>query len=85
MSDFVNGLFEWFGAFFIVRSIARLGREKRVAGVTTAHPFFFLLWGLWNLWFYPALGCMFSFVGGLALVLAQAIWFMQILGYRSRR
>ena len=84
MSDFVNGLFELIGAAFIAMSIRRLIIDKQVRGLSLWHPMFFLLWGAWNLWFYPAVGCWYSFTGGVAVFITNAIW-MGLMLYYSRK
>ena len=56
MNDLVNGAFEMLGGFFILLSIIRLWRDKKVRGVSVVHVAFFWLWGVWNVYFYPSLG-----------------------------
>jgi membrane protein YdbS with pleckstrin-like domain len=82
--DTINGLYEFGGAFAIMLSVRHLRRTKRVRGVSFAHVAFFTSWGLWNLWFYPSLDQWFSFAGGLALVVVNAIWLLQILHYNRK-
>lgn len=83
--DLINGLFEFFGGFFILLSVIRLHREKAVHGVHGAHVAFFTAWGLWNLFYYPHLGQWLSFIGGVWIVVVNAVWLGQVLYYRRRQ
>lgn len=83
-ADTINALFELAGSFFILLSILKLEREKQVRGVSWLHTGFFTAWGLWNLWFYPAVGAWLSFIGGIALVLTNAYWLGQIIYYTQK-
>ena len=79
--DYVNGTFELFGTLFILLSVRQLWLEKLVRGVSYWHIGFFTAWGFWNLFYYPHLGQWWSFVGGMALVWANAIYLTQIIYY----
>ena len=79
--DLVNGCFELFGIFFILPSVLKLHKEKIVRGVSWVHVGFFVIWGLWNLYYYPHLDQWFSFIGGIGVVLATSVWFMQLVYY----
>ncbi len=82
--DLINGSFELIGAPFILLSIIRLHKDKQVLGINWAHPGFFTAWGLWNLYYYPHLGQWYSFIGGVAIVIVNAVWVAQML-YYSRK
>lgn len=79
--DAINGAFELLGALFILPSIVKLHREKKVCGVSWIHAAFFWSWGLWNCYFYPALGQWSSFVGGILLFAANTVWTAQLIYY----
>jgi len=83
--DIVNGSYELLGAPFILLSVIKLAREKRVQGVSWVHAGFFASWGCWNLFYYPHLGQWFSFVGGIAIVIVNTIWLGQLIYYSSGR
>lgn len=72
--DLVNGLFEFIGGVLLWLNVRRLWRDRRVAGVSPLPVVFWTAWGLWNLWFYPMVGCWWSFAGGLFVVAANAAW-----------
>lgn len=76
--DIVNGMFELLGAFFTWMNAYRLHRDRHIAGVYWPATAFFTAWGLWNLFYYPALGQWFSFFGGLLLVMGSAAWLVQL-------
>ena len=63
--DAVNGMFELLGAVFLVANCVRLYRDKQIKGVSPLPIVFFTVWGLWNLYFYPSVGAMWSFWGGI--------------------
>jgi len=79
--DIVNGSFELFGAPFIFLSVIKLYKDKLVKGVSWVGVGFFASWGYWNLYFYPHLNQWASFFGGIAIVLCNTIWLIQLLYY----
>lgn len=83
MPDIINGLFELFGSYFTWMSAIQLYRDKRISGMYWPSGIFFATWGLWNLYFYPALGQWFSFSAGLILVLGQVVWVFLLFRYRA--
>lgn len=83
--DLVNGVFEMLGGLFIAASIVRILRDKRVAGINWIHPAFFTAWGLWNLYYYPHLGQIISFLGGMGVVTANTVWVYLLIYYTYRR
>lgn len=74
IADLINGCFEFFGAFFIWGNVVRTWKDKGYAGVYLPACVFFTTWGIWNLYYYPSLGQWWSFAGGLAIVLMNALW-----------
>ena len=83
--DHINGIFEFFGGWFIIISIVKLIKEKTVAGVSWLHISFFTVWGAWNIYFYPAYGLWWSFIGGLWLVAMNTLYVGLLLYYGGRR
>ena len=75
-SQIIGGLLCWF-------NVQKLLKDKSVVGVYWPIQAFFSLWGLWNLYYYPALGQWASFVGGLFLVLGNTAWVV-LAAYYSR-
>ena len=82
--DIVNGSYELFAAPFILLSIIRLYKQKEAKGVSWIHVGFITSWGFWNLFYYPHLNQWCSFVGGIAIVIANTIWLSQLLYYRNQ-
>jgi len=83
--DYANGLFELLGAPFIFLSVIKLYKEKSVRGISWVHAAFFASWGYWNLYYYPHLNQWMSFYGGVAIVLVNTIWLIQLIYYTVRR
>lgn len=82
-ADIVNALFEAIGGCLIWINVYRLHIDKRIAGVSMLPTAFFSAWGIWNLWFYPAVGAWWSFLGGISIVIANSVWWWQMLKYRK--
>jgi len=81
LPDMINSSFELIAAPFILLSILKLYREKKVRGISCWHVLFFTCWGFWNLFYYPHLGQWSSFIGGLAIVVVNSIWVIQMIYY----
>lgn len=82
--DLANALFETFAGLFVLLSIIKLHKEKKVRGVSWVHVAFFWAWGVWNLFYYPHLGQIWSFAGGIAVFAANSVWLGQLLWYTWR-
>jgi len=85
MPDFINGLFELSGCWFILLSILRILKTKSAKGVHWLHPAFFSAWGSWNLYYYPHLGQWISFIGGFGVLIANSVWVILLLKYWRRK
>lgn len=81
--DLFNGLFEFCGSLMLWRNVYQLYKDKMVRGVHWGPTGFFFSWGLWNLFYYPNLHQWWSFTGGLSIVIANGVWFYQMLKYRK--
>lgn len=79
--DLINGSFEAVAALFTLNHCRVLRHDKAVAGVSVASMAFFTAWGVWNLWYYPSLGQTWSFVGGVMLVVANAVYVALLLRF----
>jgi hypothetical protein len=84
MNDFFNGCLEFVGALLILRNCRILHLHKRVQGVSVAATVYFTMWASWNLYFYPAIGCWFSFAGALCLASANIGWVVMAI-YHIRK
>lgn len=85
VADFVNGLFEWIGAYGAWRNAYQLYEDKKISGVYWPLYLFYTLWGLWNLLYYPSLGQWFSTIGGAVLVLGNLAWVIMAIKLRLRK
>jgi len=56
-------------------------KDKSVSGLSIISVIFFTIWGYWNLFYYPSLGQMWSFAGGIVVVIANSIWTYLLLKY----
>lgn len=83
-SDLINGLFELFGGLLLTINCFKLYKDKVIHSVSLLPTTFFTLWGLWNLFFYPFNGLMFSFIGGIIVVAANSVWITMALFYRRK-
>jgi hypothetical protein len=83
--DLINGALEFLGGCFVLISVHKLWKDKRVAGISWMHVAFFSLWGVWNLYYYPSLDQWFSFAGGLFIVLVNTIYVGLLLFYGGER
>lgn len=83
-NDMVNGLFELVGAAMLSINVYRLWKDKAVMGVSPLTTLFFTSWGLFNLYFYPANGLMWSYYGGLAIVTVNSVWLCMLAYYTWR-
>lgn len=82
--DQINGAFELVGAWFAWVNALTLYRQKEVRGVFWPAWAFFSVWGMWNLYYYPALEQWWSFYGGVALVSGNVAWVVLAMWYQRR-
>lgn len=81
--DLINGGFELLAGFFVLNHCRVLHAHKQARGVSLASVLFFTLWGLWNLYYYPALHQPLSYYGGWFVVAANALYVGMMVSYRS--
>lgn len=79
--DIINSIFEAFGGVFVLLNVFKLYKDKKVRGIHWGSTIFFTSWGLWNMWYYPHLHQLASFVGGCFLAGSNVIWFLMRLRY----
>lgn len=83
--DAINGFFEAGLAIMLWLNLRRLIKDKRVAGFDWRVTGFTTLWGVWNLYYYPALEQMISFYADIGVVTANALWLALVAYYHSRQ
>lgn len=85
LPDLVNGSFELFASGFIALNAFTTWRHRQATGVHWAAVSFFTTWGLWNIFYYPHLGQTFSFVGGLAVCIANLVYLHAVWKFRPQQ
>ena len=83
MNDLINGLFEFIGGLFCCLSCRRLILDRQWRGMSWVPCVFFTSWGYWNLYFYPSVGCWYSFAGGAFLVTVNTFYCFLLYMYRN--
>jgi hypothetical protein len=84
-NDLINGLFELASGLFCIINIFVLVRDKTIKGVSWIPTFFYAAWGGWNLYFYPSLGQILSFWGGIVIFGVNLIWLSLLFYYKYRK
>lgn len=84
MNDLINAGFEFGAAVAILNHCRHLYRQKQVHGVSIASTVFFMLWGGWNIYYYPSLDQGLSFTAGLLVFCANALWVLMLIHYVNR-
>jgi len=79
--DLINGGFEAFAGFAILNHCFKVLQDKCVRGVSIASSFFFLVWGFWNVFYYPHLEQFWSCVGGVFVTIANICYFTLLIRY----
>jgi len=72
--DLINGSFEFLAGFLLWNNVRMILRDKKIRGISIVPTLFFALWGFWNLYYYPHLGQILSFLGGIFVVIPNTIW-----------
>ena len=85
LNDLTNGMFELIGGVLLLLNIRRILIDKAIMGVSWMPVLFFTSWGVWNLYYYPSLNQWCSFVGGLFIVIVNAIWLILVFKYYKRK
>jgi hypothetical protein len=79
--DVINSLLKMCATPFILCSIMKLYREKKVHGISWVHTGFFVIWGYWGLYYFLHLEQYASFCSGVLIVIANTIWLIQLIYY----
>lgn len=81
-ADITNGLFEFAAACVLISNIVKIKQDKIVKGISIVPVFFFFIWGLWNLYYYPSLNQWWSFYGGVFVTIVNAVWIVMVFHYQ---
>ena len=79
--DLINGCFEISAGILLWLNVRKLLKDKQLRGITILPTLVFGLWGFWNLYYYPYLKQMISFVGGISVVAANTTWVILAIYY----
>lgn len=83
-ADIVNGAFESVSGLLLWNNVRILFKQKQVRGVSVFTTAVFAAWGYWNLYYYPSLGQLASFIGGILVVTANTAWVVLAIYYTKR-
>jgi len=81
-NDFINGGFELCGGLMIIPSILNLLKTKSADGVALSTVTFFTIWGLWNIYYYPAMDQPLSAAAAMMLTAANMTWWALVFKYK---
>lgn len=82
--DLINAFFEGGGSILCWMNVLKIRRDRTVKGVFWPTQVFWSLWGLWNLYYYSAVGHPFSFWCGAVLVSGNIAWTLHAAWYAHR-
>jgi hypothetical protein len=83
--DHINGTFEFLGGIAVWSNVHRIWKDRELKGINWIVTLFFLVWTLWNLYYYPALGQWWSFWGGLSIASGNLAWLLSLLYIMTRK
>jgi len=81
VNDLINALFEFCATLFVLNNCRVVLKHKFVSGVSVVSCAFFMLWGLWNVYYYPTLGQVYSFYCGVAVLVSNIIYVGLLIYY----
>lgn len=79
--DLTNACFELLGAVLQWANVARLLRDRRVAGVDWRVTAFHVAWGAWNIYFYSFVTAPLSALAAGFLAIANLVWIYFAIKY----
>ncbi len=79
--DIGNAFFEGVGSIMTWLNVRAVYRDKQVKGVQWQVTLFWTAWGVYNLFLYPHLEMWWSFIGGISIVTANAVWVAMVVYY----
>lgn len=83
--DLINGSFELLASFATLDHCRVLLQDREVRGVSYFSILFFIIWGFWNLFYYPSLNQLLSYFGSIGIVIANIFYFCLVIYYKSGR
>ena len=83
--DLANAIKEVIAGLFCWNNVRLLIRDREVKGISILTIAFFSLWGYWNLYYYPWLDQILSFIGGIVVVSANTTWVILAVYYTRKK
>jgi hypothetical protein len=83
--DHTQAAWELGSACLQLLNIKAIRKSKSIAGVHWLPTAFFAAWGIYNLWFYYALGLPVSWWAGIAITLVNLTWLGHLWYYARAR
>lgn len=83
-NDIINASFELGGGLMVIPSILNIMKTKSADGIATSTITFFTLWGIWNVYYYPAMEQPLSATAAVLLTTANLTWWSLIIRYRKK-
>lgn len=80
-ADIGNAIFELGGALLQLMNVRKLLQDRRVQGVYWPVTAFFAAWGVWNLYFYWALGAPLSVLASAVITVTNITWVVLAIRY----
>jgi hypothetical protein len=74
LPDIINAGFEVFASVVSTLSLIAIYKAKRIVGVSPWPTVFFAVWGMWNLFYYPHLGQVWSTLAAGGMLGVNMIW-----------
>ena len=74
LPDAINAGFEVFASVVSTLSLIAIYKAKRIIGVSPWPTVFFSVWGMWNLFYYPHLGQVWSTLAAGCMLGVNMIW-----------
>lgn len=81
--DKINAGLESIGALCRLWDCICLWEDRCYRGGSIKSAFFFLMWGVFNLFFYPSFGQHWSFWGAVAMTSMNGAWIVLALKFRN--
>lgn len=81
--DIINAAFEAAAGIFVLNHCRVLLKDRETRGVSILSTVFFMCWGFWNVFYYPALEQPFSAAAGVFVALANAIYIALMVRFRK--
>ena len=83
-TDIITATFEMASTIFQVYNIRRLFIDKGISGVHWGQTALFMVWCVWNIYYYPSLGQLFSFGAAIIMLITNTIWVWMAICYGSK-